>query len=267
MNFCNLLAENAVKALPRKNFNLNYLENTRMLKQKFIIGCVALAALVLGIQASVFAGKKKTATFKVRIENVSNSDGLATADGSKYPFALSPGMFVVTNDKLNFFKVGKRASAGLEAQAEDGNPEVLSKSLLAQVGSLGMGIFNMPVGAEKPSPILPGGAFEFTFTAEEGQKLNFIAMYGQSNDLFYAPEKAIDLFANGEALSGDITDQLMLWDAGTEVNQAPGIGDSQAPRQKAANTGTDENGVVGLVKDGFSYPNTKDVLKVTFTRQ
>ena len=237
-----------------------------MLKSKFIIGFAAVAALVLGMQGSVFA-KKKSATFKVRIENVSNSDGLAAADGSKYPFALSPGMYVVTGKNMNFFKVGKKADDGLEEQAEDGNPEVLSKNLLTVVGSSYMGIFNMPVGADKAAPILPGGAYEFTFRAEEGMKLNFIAMYGQSNDLFYAPEKAIDLFVDGEALSGDLTDKLVLWDAGTEVNQAPGIGDSQAPRQKAANTGTDEKGVVGMVKDSFTYPNTKEVLKVTITRQ
>ena len=237
-----------------------------MLKQKFMIGLAVLAALVSGMPEGVFA-KKKTAVFKVRIENVSNSDGLAAQDGSKYPFALSPGMFVVTSDKTNFFKVGKKANAGLEAQAEDGNPEILSKDLLTEIGSTRMGIFNMPVGADKAAPILPDGAYEFTFTAQEGQKLNFIAMYGQSNDLFYAPEKAIDLFVEGEALNGEITGKLALWDAGTEINQAPGIGDSQAPRQKAANTGADEKSVVGLVKDGFSYPNTKDVLKVTITRQ
>ncbi len=237
-----------------------------MLKQKFIIGLVALAMLVLGFQANIFA-KKKQANFKVRIENISNSDGLQATDGSKYPFALSPGMYVVTNDKMNFFKVDKKASDGLELQAEDGNPELLSKNLLTIVGSTKMGIFNTPLGMDKPAPILPTGAYEFTFAAEEGMKLNFLAMYGQSNDLFYAPEKAIDLFVKGEALSGDITDKLMLWDAGTEVNQAPGIGADQAPRQKAANTGTAEKGVVSLVKDGFSYPNTKDVLKVTITQQ
>jgi len=231
-----------------------------------MFGLIALAALVLGMQTSAFAAKR-TATFKVLIENISNSDGLAAADGSKYPFALSPGMFVVTNDKMNFFKAGKKANDALEALAEDGNPELLSKNLLTVIGSSRMGIFNMPVGTDKAAPILPGGSYEFTFTAEEGQKLNFITMYGQSNDLFYAPEKAIDLFIKGEAVSGDITAKLMLWDAGTEVNQAPGIGSEQAPRQKAANTGATEKGVVGTVKDGFSYPNTKDVLKVTITRQ
>ena len=238
-----------------------------MLKQKFMIGLVAVAALVLGMQVGVFAKKKKQATFKVRIENISNPDGLAAADGSKYPFALSPGMYIVSSDKASFFKAGKRSSDGLESQAEDGSPDLLSKNLLTKVGTSNMGIFNTPVGMDKAAPILPNGAYEFTFTAQEGMKLNLIAMYGQSNDLFYAPEKAIDLFVNGTALSGDITDRLMLWDAGTEVNQAPGIGDQQAPRQKAPNTGTDEKGVVNLVKDGFSYPNTKDVLKVTITQQ
>ena len=237
-----------------------------MLKQKFMLGLAVAAVLILGMQEGVFA-KKKTAVFKVRIENISTPDGLAAEDGSKYPFALSPGMFIVTVDKMNFFKAGKKANTGLEAQAEDGNPEILSKSLLTEIGSAKMGIFNMPVGTDKAAPILPGGAYEFTFTAQEGQKLNFIAMYGQSNDLFYAPEKALDLFVKGEAVSGDITGKLVLWDAGTEVNQAPGIGDSQAPRQKAANTGADEKEVVRIVKDGFSYPNTKDVLKVTITRQ
>ncbi len=241
-----------------------------MLKQKFFIGFAVLAALVLGVQANAVAfGKKvkKEVKFKVRVENVAASDGLTAQDGSKYPFALSPGLFVVTNKKMDFFKVGKKASVGIEAQAEDGNPEVLAKSLLTKIGSVNMGIFNTPIGADKPSPAFPGGSFEFTFMATEGMKLNLAAMFGQSNDLFYAPESAIDLFVNGEAISGDITDRFILWDAGTEVNQAPGLGEDQGPRQKAANTGAAENGVVSLVKDGFTYPNTNEVLRITITQE
>jgi hypothetical protein len=238
-----------------------------MLKKKFMIGLAVLTALVFGFQANVAAfGKNdlKSVKFKVRIENISNSDGLMTEGGAKYPFALSPGMFTVTKGKTNFFKVGKMAKNGLEAQAEDGNPTGLVKFWETKIGSVNLGVFNMPVGADKPAPILPGGAYEFTFMATQGMKLNLIAMYGQSNDLFYAPEMAMDLFdKNGNAMTGDITDKLMLWDAGTEVNQAPGVGDQQAPRQKMANSGTTEKVAVGLVKDGFSYPNTKDVLKVT----
>jgi hypothetical protein len=239
-----------------------------MLRNKFAIGFALMLAFVIGSQGDVFAaGKKKEAKFKVRIENVSSSDGLTASDGTKYPFALSPGLFVVSKDNNNFFKVGKKASSGIENQAEDGNPSVLAKSLLTKVGSTGIGIFNTPLGGNEPSPIFPGGAFEFEFSATEGMKLNLIAMFGQSNDLFYAPERGIDLFAKGEPLTGDITDKLVLWDAGTEVNQAPGIGADQGPRQKGPNTGADENGVVSIVKDGFTYPTTKSVLKVTITRQ
>lgn len=235
-----------------------------MLKEKLITAAAVFAVLLLGIQQNAFAsGEKKEATFTVRIENVSPADGLVTEGGEKYPFALSPGLYVVTDKKMDFFKAGKKATTGLEAQAEDGNPEVLAKELLTRIGSIFMGVFNTPEGAGGPAPILPGGAYEFTFKASEGMKLNFIAMFGQSNDLFYAPASAIDLFENGEAISGDISGSLMLWDAGTEVNQAPGVGDQQAPRQGAANTGTAENGKVGPVKDGFSYPRTSDVLKVT----
>jgi len=241
-----------------------------MFAKKLFLGLAAAAVMFVGYQATnvSFARAKKTAAFKVRIENITAADGLTANDGSKYPFALSPGLFVVNHKSQYFFNEGKKASEGLELQAEDGNPETLSKSLLTKVGSIYMGIFNTPAGADKPGPLLPGNSFEFSFNGTEGMKLNLITMYGQSNDLFYSPKTAIDLFdKDGNPLSGDITDKLLLWDAGTEVNQAPGIGDEQAPRQKMGNTGKAENGVVGLVKDGFTYPNTKDVLRVTITAQ
>jgi hypothetical protein len=239
-----------------------------MFKQKFAASIALAFACVIAIQmnASAFAKKKNEKTFKVRIENISNADGITTEGGAKYPFAVSPGVFVVNHRKNYFFNEGEKADAALEAQAEDGNPGLLAKKYLTKVGGIFMGEFNKPVGSDAPAPILPGGAYEFTFTASEGMKLSFIAMYGQSNDLFYSQKRAIDLFdANGNPLTGDITSSLVLWDAGTEVNQAPGIGDEQAPRQKMANTGKAENGKVGLVNDGFTYPNTSDVLRVTIT--
>lgn len=239
-----------------------------MIFRRFVLGLTAAAILFAGSTEvlQVSAGKKRSAQFTVKIENIGSADGLAAADGSRYPFALSPGLFIVNHKKQWFFNEGSRASAGLELQAEDGNPETLSKSLLTKVGSVYMGIFNTPAGADKPGPLLPGNSYEFSFEGSEGMKLNLIAMYGQSNDLFYAPKTALDLFDKaGNPLNGDVTEELLLWDAGTEVNQAPGIGDEQAPRQKMANTGKAENGVVRLVNDGFTYPNTKDVLRVTIT--
>ena len=241
-----------------------------MFGKKLILSIAAAAVVLVGSQAvtTVSAKAKRSATFRVKIENIGSQDGLAAADGTKYPFALSPGLFVVNHKKQYFFDENERASQALELQAEDGNPETLSKKLLTKVGSIYMGVFNTPSGTDKPGPLLPGGSYEFSFTGTEGMKLNLIAMYGQSNDLFYSAREAVELFdKDGNALTGDITDKLLLWDAGTEVNQAPGIGDEQAPRQKMANTGKAENGVVSLVKDGFTYPNTKDVLRVTITVQ
>lgn len=241
-----------------------------MFKQRFII-LFAVAAVALTGISQAFAGgsgEKKQIAFKVRVENIADAAGVSAQDGSKYPFALSPGFYIVSEKNMQIFENGKAASAQLEAQAEDGNPSLFFKKYLTRVGSLHTGVFNMPIGADKASPIFSGGAFEFNVYATAGMKLNLAFMYGQSNDLFYAPDTAIDLFdANGTPLLGDITDKFRLWDAGTEVNQAPGLGADQGPRQKAPNTGAAENGVVRLVNDGFSYPDTKSVLRVTITAE
>ena len=241
-----------------------------MFKHKFVIlsAIVLLASVSSGL--SFGGGKRapKKATFKIRVENIADADGIAAQDGSKYPFAISPGFFIVSNKNSQIFETGKKAGKQLESQAEDGNPELFLKKYRSRVGSLFTGIFNKPIGKDMASPIFSGGAFEFEVYAEEGMKLNLAFMYGQSNDLFYAPEKSIDLFdANGNALNGDVTELFKLWDAGTEVNQAPGLGADQGPRQKGPNTGTAENGVVKLVGDGFNYPDTKNVLRVTISAQ
>lgn len=126
------------------------------------------------------------------------------------------------------------------------------------------GVFTTPVGSSSPGPIVPGGAYEFDIKADKGEKLSFATMFAQSNDLFFAPSEAgIELYhPDGSPRSGDVTDEVMLWDAGTEVNEEPGIGPNQAPRQSAPNTGDDENGVVQLVDDGYTYPEASEVIKV-----
>ncbi|MDE2705716.1 MAG: spondin domain-containing protein, partial [Gemmatimonadota bacterium] len=155
--------------------------------------------------------------------------------------------------------------AGLEALAEDGNPAELAASLPRNSG-----IFNTPVGADSPGPLAfmdMGNAYEFTFVARPGDRLSFATMYVQSNDLFLAPgDTGIALFTNDrQPISGDVTDQIGLWDAGTEVNEQPGVGANQAPRQAGANTGVDEGGVVRLVDDGFTYPAIADIVRITIS--
>lgn len=117
-----------------------------------------------------------------------------------------------------------------------------------------------------PGPITPGTAYEFTISAAPGDRLSITIMMGQSNDWFYAPgESGIELFRNEQPIRGDITAQIVMWDAGTEVDQEPGIGSQQGPRQKGPNTGDRENGVVRKVQDGKSYSNAASVMRVTIT--
>jgi hypothetical protein len=242
------------------------------MKNRRLIFGFALLAIALCAQLAITNSTRAARAgvkFTVRIENVSNADGQVASDGSKWPFALSPGMFVL-NDKNPLFTEGKSAKNGLEAQAEDGNPAGLITSLenMHHAGSL-HGVYNTPAGAMGPGPIGPGGAYEFTFTATPKTKLFFTTMFGQSNDLFYAPDAAgIALFdSKGNAISGEITDQLVLWDAGTEVNEEVGVGPNQAPRQKAANTGAAENGVVHRAKDVKFYGKNNELFRVTLTAE
>ena len=83
------------------------------------------------------------------------------------------------------------------------------------------GVFNTPKGATEPAPLFPGQMYEFEFHAASGSHLSFATMFVQSNDLFYAPgEMGIPLYnMDGTPVSGDVTDQLYLWDAGTEMNE------------------------------------------------
>ena len=88
-------------------------------------------------------------------------------------------------------------------------------------------------------------------------------MLVHTNDLFYAfGEGGIALFSNGVAVEGDVTNDVLLWDAGTEVNEYPGAGNNQ-PVRGGGNSGPAENGVVQEVNDGFTYPAVNNSIRVT----
>ncbi|MDA0312751.1 MAG: spondin domain-containing protein [Gemmatimonadetes bacterium] len=101
------------------------------------------------------------------------------------------------------------------------------------------GSFAIPSGTGAAGALLPGAVYEFEFSATPGSKLSFATMFVQSNDLFFAPSGAgIELFyAQSQQITGDVTNQIMPWDAGAEADQEPGLGSDQAPRQAGANTG------------------------------
>lgn len=136
------------------------------------------------------------------------------------------------------------------------------------------GSFAQPVGASQNGPLMPGDAYEISFSIApntvpmSGARFSFATMFIQSNDLYYAfGPNGLPLFDDmGNPVTGDVTDQLSLYDAGTEVNEAPGTGPSQAPRQSGPDTGTDENATIrsiDQVNDGFQYPAAEDVIQVT----
>jgi hypothetical protein len=196
---------------------------------------------------------------------------LATLNGKTgvtVPF--SPGAYAVHSDEVSFFQTGSSASDGIEDIAEDGKPSELVSTLKDSDGIKSVGAFNTPEGSDSKGPLTPGNSYTFSVDAEPGDRLSLATMYIQSNDLFYAFESdGLSLFdSDDNPISGEQT--VMLYDAGTEADQEPGVGLDQAPRQSSLNTGTDEGGTVTQVNgsnDGFSYPSTSSIIEVTVTPQ
>jgi len=84
-----------------------------------------------------------------------------------------------------------------------------------------------------------------------------------SSGVFNTPAgEGIELFDGGMAIDGDITSSIMLYDAGTEVNELPGVGIHQPAR---LNGGENENGNVRSVDDMFTYPTVAGAVKITIT--
>jgi len=103
------------------------------------------------------ANKSAKTIFTVRIENVSTTETLRSATGATAPAPHSPGLWVVHTRKRVVFAEGKLDRGfGLEAQAEDGDPSRLAASIGKAKGVLASGVFNTPMGGDKPGPALPG---------------------------------------------------------------------------------------------------------------
>jgi hypothetical protein len=206
--------------------------------------------------------------FTIRVENISKGEVLRLSNGKTAPFVSAPVLWVIHRGSTNPIFVGGKPDAGqgLELLAETGNPTDLVKSLTGKSGIVAVGADAKPVSAATEGPIPPGQKYEFEIVAEPGQVLSTAWMFGQSNDLFYSNERPIALFdASGKPKSGEMTAQLSLWDAGTEVNEEPGLGPNQGPRQATPEAGVTEHQGSAHVHDKYSYPRTADVLRVTIT--
>jgi len=198
---------------------------------------------------------------------------LAANAGVTYP--ASPGAWLLhkAGTKSLFTAGAADLGKGLEALAEDGNAVPLGTNLASLDGYLTGAVFNTPVGATTPGPILPGSKYQFTFDGSPGDSLSFASMLAATNDVFLGPKDVgIPLFdANGVALVGDVSDQVYLWDAGTEANEEPSVGPNTVTNQLTSNTGAAGEGKVQLLSavttDMYSYPSAQSVLKVTIAKK
>jgi hypothetical protein len=185
------------------------------------------------------------------------------ASNSGYVSPLAPGVWLVHNQNKPLFDEGKPDyGQGLEGLAENGDPSDLAGWLASK--EYNSGVFNTPDGESAPGALLPGNSYSFSFEAKPGEYLSFATMLVHTNDLFFAPDqRGIRLFKGSTPIDGEITAEIKLWDAGTEVNEYPGAGIHQPAR---LNGGLDENGAVMMVNDVFMYPKVNQLIKVTIVQ-
>lgn len=218
--------------------------------RRVLLAAAAIAVVGMLLPTNGFAHDQ--ADLEVTITNVATNTTLQLPDGSTTGAPIAPGMYALVTDGVALFIDGKPVgNSGLEQLAEDGNFE----PLLAHINAL--------PGIRQAGMFIPGQPFELT--ARPGERLLFATMFVQSNDLFFAPAPAgLALFdASNRPIIGDRSTDVRLWDAGTEINEQPGTGRNQAPRQSAVNTGPAENGITHAVNDGFAYPAVGQVINLT----
>ena len=182
---------------------------------------------------------------------------------------LSPGAWAAHDADIQpFYQIDSPDfGEGLEAIAEDGIPSMLLEALAAKEGINTFGAFDTPVGASGPGAIGPGGSYKFAFSAIEGEHLSLATMFVQSNDWFYAfAPNGLALFENGAPISGEVTEYVYLYDAGTEADEPAGAGLFQVIRQSGADSGDDDpNANVRLVNPSElgNIPENEMVIKVS----
>ncbi len=166
-------------------------------------------------------------------------NALAAHSGINTP--LAPVAWEVHQQPNALFATGRSASPGLEFLAEAGGPMML----VAEQGDANAGAAAVGRGASGPGPIAPPyGNYQFTINANPGDHLSLVTMFVDSNDWFYGLNSLPLFDENGSPRSGDVTHLVTLYDAGTEVDEAPGYGPNQAPRQAGPDSGQVQNGVV-----------------------
>ena len=252
----------------------------------------SMSAATLGAQAMKTTGAAREGTrFSVRVENVSTLATLKLAKGGGLAMPLSPGVWAVHTGGNPMLTPGQlEAGIGLKGLAEAGMVAPLDESLGRAPGVRSHGVLDkpmMPAAATRSAPggmggkaatamapaadgpmLMPGALMEIMIDALPGDHLSLAFMLGYSNDGIVGTGAAgIALFdARGRPVSGDVTAVIGLWDAGTEVNEEPGVGRNQGMRQAAASAGDPERRPVramAAAEFGRSWPPASRILRVT----
>jgi hypothetical protein len=183
---------------------------------------------------------------------------------------FAPGIVIVHDDRFQLFQADAPALfLGFEAMVEDGNNVDLLAEIAAEAGVYSADSFAALDADYNDAPMLPGDKAEKSVFASPGHYMTVATMFGESNDVFVAAV-SVPLFDDaGQAIDTDASSMLGLWDAGTEVNEEPGLGPNQASRQAEAGAGDAENGsvvaITGTDADGFAYPAPVDMLALDVT--
>ena len=206
--------------------------------------------------------------FTVIVENVSTPGTLDT-DRANGVVPLSPPVWAVYDGENPAFVPGEHANEGTGIVAEDGFPTTLVETLASAENVAESGVAPSPGGAIEGPPLGPGESVEFGFSATPGDQFTMETMFVQSNDWFYGFE-GLSLFEGSEPIAGDVTDAIAVYDAGTEVDTAPGTGPDQKPVRdpEAMDVGPKEDEPIQLAAErhpDFDVPNASEVIEVTIT--
>jgi len=205
-----------------------------MKTQSWIFAPVKTIILLLTLMIPLFScddddnNNNNPRTFTITVTNVSDATTLQVGAMPDRTAPISPGLWAIF-DSGTLFDVGQPASLGTQRLAEEGMPEIKTSEIAAADWVDQHGEFSAPGGINGPV-IGAGESATFTFEARPDQKLQIMTMFGQSNDWFYAfGNGGLDLFNGNDAVSGDVSSKIVLYDAGTELDEMPGLGLTQKP--------------------------------------
>lgn len=235
----------------------------------FLAIIFTLAIVSCGNEDYVDTAKGKF--FTVTIENISTNTTLQPGALPNRTAPVGNGVWaVITGNDL--FTLREPADEGTSRLAEDCFTSYKTAILSEEPFVKTHGEFVAPGGPDQDIAIFAGESTTFLIQAEPGEKLQIQTMFVQSNDWFYSFRNGgIELFNGETPVSGDFTSELVLYDAGTEADEMPGIGEWQKLDQnpKAIDIGPDDP--LPFVKEAMAthttlvIPPADAVLKVTIT--